>query len=100
MEDREALLTASEDTELILNNNSLNIILNNLLVTSFQAFCNSIPKDKKKREMSYLHCGALVYIVSTLKQRVSVKDEIMNRIVEKNQKGGAQDHEKRPRHAF
>ena len=79
MEDQEALLTAGEDAELILNNNSFNSVINQLVDASFQAFCNSKPEDKEKREMSYLHYRALVDIVSTLQQRVQVKNEIIQK---------------------
>ena len=50
--------------------------------------------------MSFLYYRALIDIVSTLQQRVSVKDEIINRVDENNQRRDAQEHEQRSRHAF
>ena len=39
--------------------------------------------------MSFLYYRALIDIVSTLQQRVSVKDEIINRVDENNQRRDA-----------
>lgn len=88
MEDQDALLTAGEDAELILKNNSFNSVINQLVDASFQAFCNSKPEEKEKREMSYQHYRALVDIVSTLQQRVQVKDEIVAKSADDNNPKG------------
>ena len=88
MEDQYALLTASEDTELILENNFFISFIDHLVDISFQAFCNSKPEEKEKREMSYQHYRALVDIVSFLYQMVQVKDEIVAKSADDNNPKG------------
>jgi uncharacterized protein YdcH (DUF465 family) len=88
MEDQDTLLQAGEDAELILKHNSFNSMINQLVDSSFQAFCSSKPEEKEKREMSYHHYRALVDIVSTLQQRVQVKDEIVAKSADDNNPKG------------
>ncbi len=88
MGDHDGLLTAGEDTEIILNNTSLKLFINQSLYASFQAFCNFKPEEKEKREMSYQHYRALVDIVSTLQQRAKVKDEIVAKSADDNNPKG------------
>jgi hypothetical protein len=51
--------------------------VNSLVDASFQTFTNSKPGELENREKAYHHYRALVDIVSTLQQRVAVKDEIV-----------------------
>ena len=53
-------------------------------------FANSSPEEAAKSAAAYHHYRALVDIVSTLRQRLFVKDEIINKEVDDdtNQKGG------------
>ena len=53
-------------------------------------FANSSPEEAAKRDAAYHHYRDLVDIVSTLRQRVSVKDEIIDKEADDdtNQEGG------------
>jgi len=66
-----------DDAELLLDHPAFNSTINNLVDQAFQAFCNSKPEQTAERERSYAHYRALVDIVSTLQQRVSVRDQLM-----------------------
>ena len=61
----------------LLDNQAFNSTINNLVDQAFQAFCNSKPEQTTERERSYHHYRALVDIVSTLQQRVAVRDQIV-----------------------
>ena len=65
------------EAEHLLDNPAFNSTVNNLVDQAFQAFCNSKPEQTTERERSYHHYRALVDIVSTLQQRVSVRDQIV-----------------------
>ena len=56
--------------------------MNQLVDASFQNFTNSKPDENEKREAAYHHYRALVDIVSTLRQRVQVKDEIVSKLAD------------------
>ena len=64
----------------LLAADAFNSTVNQLVDATFQAFANSKPEDSEGRERSYNHYRALVDIVSTLQQRVSVRDEIQAKI--------------------
>jgi hypothetical protein len=70
------LVRMGSEAEHLLDNPAFNNTINNLVDQAFQAFCNSKPEETKDRERSYHHYRALVDIVSTLQQRVSVRDQI------------------------
>lgn len=71
------LCNLGDEAELLLQTSAFNSTVNQLVDASYQAFVNSDPADKESRERSYHHYRALVDIVSTLQQRVSIRDEIM-----------------------
>jgi len=73
---QEELVRMGSEAEHLLDNPAFNSTINNLVDQAFQAFCNSKPEETKDRERSYHHYRALVDIVSTLQQRVSVRDQI------------------------
>ena len=80
MEDQEEqLVRMGEEAEVLLNAEAFSSTVNQLVDASFQNFTNSTPDENEKREAAYHHYRALVDIVSTLRQRVSVKDEIVSR---------------------
>jgi len=81
----EELLRLGDEAEILISNPAFNSTVNQLVDVSFQAFVNSKPEDKEGRERSYNHYRALVDIVSTLQQRVSVRDEINNKAGDNNQ---------------
>jgi cytidylate kinase len=72
----EQLVMLGNDAEVLLNTPVFNQTINSLVEATFQSFVNSKPENKHERESSYHHYRALVDIVNTLKQRVSVRDEI------------------------
>tara|TARA_B100000035_G_C21022658_1_gene564730 strand:- start:1494 stop:1772 length:279 start_codon:yes stop_codon:yes gene_type:complete len=72
----EQLCRMGDEADVLLKTEAFNATINQLVDVSFQAFCNSKPEDKDARERSYAHYRALVDIVSTLQQRVQVRDEI------------------------
>ena len=78
MEDQEEqLVRMGEEAEVLLNAEAFSSTVNQLVDASFQKFTNSTPEEYDKREAAYHHYRALVDIVSTLRQRVQVKDEIV-----------------------
>jgi len=70
------LIQKGEDAETLLASDAFNNTVNTLVDSTFQSWVNSSPSDKDKREVYYNHYRALVEIVSTLRERVAVKDEI------------------------
>ena len=83
MEDQEEqLCRLGDEAEVLLKTEAFNRTVNQLVDVSFQAFCNSKPEDRDARERSYAHYRALVDIISTLQQRVSVRDEAQAKIAQ------------------
>lgn len=79
-EQEEQFCRFGDEAEVLLKTPAFDATINQLVDTSFQAFVNSKPEDTKGRERSYSHYRALVDIVSTLQQRVSVRDEIKAKV--------------------
>ena len=73
----EQLVTAGEEAEAILTASAFTSVINELVERAFQTFVNTAPEDKEKREYAYSHYRALVDVVDTLKQRVQVRDSIL-----------------------
>ena len=78
MEDQETLVLMGEEAEVLLDSQAFSSAINQLVDASFQTFSNTAPLESEKREAAYHRYRALVDIVSTLRQRVSVKDEIVS----------------------
>lgn len=72
----EELVQAGDDAEVLLKTEAFNRTINNLVEATFQSFVNSKPEDTDARAASYNHYRAVVDLVSTLQQRVSVRDQI------------------------
>jgi len=70
------LVRLGHQADALLGSEVFDRTINDLVNQSFQSFCNSEPGDTKARELAFNHYRALVDIVSTLRQRVTVKDEI------------------------
>ena len=77
MNEEEQLVLQGEAAEVLLDSDAFSSTVNQLVDASFQNFTNSTPEENEKREAAYHHYRALVDIVSTLRQRVQVKDEIV-----------------------
>ena len=86
-----ALVQQGEDASFLLNNDTFNNTINQLVDLAFQQFVNSKPEDTETREQSYHHYRALVEIISTLRQRVAVKEQIEAKVDDNNQE--EPDHE-------
>ena len=71
------LCRLGDEAELLLQTSAFNSTVNQLVDMSYQNFVNSKPDDYEVRDASYHHYRALVDIVSTLQQRVAIRDEIM-----------------------
>jgi hypothetical protein len=75
----EELIAAGNDAEILINDDVFNRTVNSLVESSFSTFTSSKPEDTAGREATYSFYRALVDIVHTLQQRVTVRDEIINR---------------------
>lgn len=89
-EQEEQLYHSGEEAEFILNHNAFSSTINSLVDASFATFTNTKPGELEQREAAYHNYRALIDIVSTLQQRVQVKNEIMMKHEDdNNQKGDA-----------
>ena len=75
----DVMVQMGNDAQALLDNDIFNRTINNLVEATFQAWCNIAPANKEEREQIYHHYRALVDIVHTLKQRVSVRDQIVTK---------------------
>ena len=73
----EQLVMAGDEAGALLSGSAFNSVINELVERAFQTFVNTEPADKDKREYAYNHYRALVDVVDTLKQRVQVRDSII-----------------------
>ena len=73
----EQLVVAGDEAGAVLSGSAFNSVINELVERTFQTFVNTEPFDKDKREQAYSHYRALVDVVDTLKQRVQVRDSIV-----------------------
>jgi hypothetical protein len=74
---QDELIKVGDDCEALLKSEPFTRVINGLTENSFQRFVNSKPENKEERENTYYHYRALVDVVSTLKQQVAVRDEII-----------------------
>tara|TARA_R100000742_G_C4269182_1_gene87639 strand:+ start:67 stop:357 length:291 start_codon:yes stop_codon:yes gene_type:complete len=70
------LIDLGAESETLLQTPVFNSTINGLVEACFQAFINTKPEQEAEREKTYHHYRALVDIISTLKQRVEVKNNI------------------------
>ena len=77
MSNEQELIPLGEGAEQLLSSEAFTATVNSLVDASFQTFTNSKPGELENREKAYHHYRALVDIISTLQQRVAVKDEIV-----------------------
>lgn len=75
-EDQEKLVTKGDEAETLIESSAFNNCINALVEATFNGYVNSEPDAADKREQNYRHYRALVDVVNTLKQWVSVRDEI------------------------
>lgn len=72
----EELVVMGDDAEALLNTEAFNRTVNSLVEATFQAFVNTKPEEAEARTRAYDHYRAIVDIVNTLQQRVSVRDQL------------------------
>ena len=77
---QEELIQVGEDSELLLKSEPMNRVINQLVEQYFQAWTNSKPDESKERSITYYQYRALVDLVNTMKQHVSIKDEIIAQV--------------------
>ena len=78
----EELVTQGDEAEALLANSAFNACVNNMVEGTFSTYVNSDPADNAGRELNYRHYRALVDVANTLKQWVSIRDEINNRTID------------------
>ena len=71
------LVDLGDQAEALLKTETFTQTVNNLVEETFQQFVNTKPEQTQAREQTYNKYRALVDIVHTLQQRVSVRDEIL-----------------------
>lgn len=84
MDEEEQLIRQGEDAEVLLGTEVFSKTIDVMVHGAFQSFVNSKVEDTAAREETFHHYRALVGIVSTLQQQVSVKNEIITKNVERN----------------
>ena len=75
--DEQELINHGNDADTLLKSEPFNRVVNKLVEQTFQSFVNSTPEQSKERSIYYYHYRALVDVVNTLKQQVSVRDEVL-----------------------
>ena len=81
----EMLVEAGNNAEALVNTEAFGKTINSIVEATFQAFVNSKPEEAEAREKTYHHYRATVDIVNTLKQQISVRDEILGKNKTDNQ---------------
>lgn len=73
------MIDFGRDCENLLQDQAFIKVFNLLIDQSLQSIVSTEPADKEGRERGYYHYRALADLISTLKQQVAVKDEIIAR---------------------
>lgn len=84
MNEEEQMIVKGEAAEVLLGTEAFTNTIDQMVQGTFQTFMNSKPEHTEDRERAYSHYRALVDIVSTLREQVSVKDEIITKNAERN----------------
>lgn len=77
--EHEILIEQGEAAEQLLASSAFSSVINELVEQTFEGFVNSAPNESEKREQIYSHYRAITDVVSSLKQRVTIKDQIVTR---------------------
>ena len=86
--EEEQLIHQGENAENLLGIEAFSETIDKMVHHTFQNFVNSKPEETEVRERTYAHYRALVDIVQTLQQQVSVKNEILAKYERDNNKEG------------
>lgn len=84
MTEEEQLIQNGNNAEALLGTEAFNQTIKLQVDTAFTAFMNTQMSEEKFREQQYYMYRALVDLINTLKQSVSVRDEINTRIIGDN----------------
>ena len=76
-EQEEQLVLAGDEAEVLLQSPAFTSVIDETVETAFQTFVNTEPDKSGERELVYTHYRAIVDVVNTLKQRVLVRDSIV-----------------------
>lgn len=77
MTKEDAIVQQGDEAEALLTNNTFTKTVDGLVQEVFEGFVNTAPEAKSEREQKYNHYRALVDIVHTLKQRVEMRDQLL-----------------------
>jgi hypothetical protein len=75
----ETLMTMGDDAERLLKDDAFINIINSLVENTFSQFVNTKPEEKEMRDQIYAQYRGLTDIMGTLNQRVSVRNQIVER---------------------
>lgn len=81
------MIALGDDAEALLKSNHFNNVINALVESTFQTFVNTSPEDVSARERCYASYRAFVDVTNTLRQQISVRDEINAKNEEANNTG-------------
>jgi len=73
----EQLVVAGDEAEGLLQTPAFTSVIDETVESAFHSFVNTEPEDIDGRELVYSHYRAIVDVVNTLKQRVQVRDSIL-----------------------
>lgn len=72
----EQMIHLGDLAEQLIQSEAFSETINSLVEATFQTFVNSYPDQEDERQRAYTHYRAIVDITNTLRQRVSIRDEI------------------------
>lgn len=72
----EQLIALGTDAETLLSTEAFNRVMNTMVDAVIQVFLSSEPDEEAKRHAAHIQYRALVEIISTLRQQVSVREQI------------------------
>lgn len=75
----ETLMTMGDDAERLLKDDAFINIINSLVENAFSQFANTKPEERELRDQVYAQYRGLTDIMGTLNQRVSVRNQIIER---------------------
>jgi len=78
----EQLIEQGDSAEVLLSTPAFSQVIDETVQATFATFCNSDANKKEERELAHNHYRAIVDVVNTLKQRVQVRDSIIEQQTE------------------
>jgi hypothetical protein len=90
-EKEEQLINMGNAAEKLLGTEVFTSTINAMVDGTLQSFGNTKPEESDVREQAYYHYRALVDLVGTLQQRVSIKNEILAKNAEAESDNNGED---------